>query len=919
MLTTDFKQSKLWLRTLGTSQCDAWDPQREALRAAYLQFRTVVEHLANDIAVSMPMFTDHSINHIDSLWDTAALLIDDDFPMNPAEAFVLGGAFLLHDLGMGLVAFPNGVDDITSDPLFDDLSAMALARLKSTSSANIDEDTLRRTARDEAVVTVLRLRHAKQAERLVGQRFRSPSGEEFNLLENTELRSAFGPVIGKIAHSHWFEVDELPHHFPNVLGPHARHPDEWQIDALKIACVLRLADAAHIDSSRAPTYLHAFRRPTADSHSHWYFQQRLTRPRVNIDRLEYTSTQVFEADEAASWWLAYETIGMIDRELRKVNALCADLDRHRFLVRSVAGAETPERLARYIPTSGWRPIDARLKVSHVSDVVARLGGKELYGNRPEVALREAVANAADAIRARSKLYGGSDLSVVIRMKKEDSDYWLSVEDHGIGMSPEKLVSALTDFGYSHWQSTDMASEYPGLLSQGFKSTGQFGIGFFSTFMIADYVEVKSLKHFEAATETHVLVFPNGLSSRPLLRVAEESERLHGGGTILRAKLRCDPLLDEGLFGTEVLDESRTHMLRSMLLELCALADVDIQLDGPDEDAQVETLLRANDWKTLPPRELFRRLYRTRESDPIEQAMYDAYEDVFAEHVRDLKNEDGDIIGRAILASGLESAAVKDLWWWPSPRANVYVGGFYAYYIWDCLGAFCGEPLKADRFSAFPVARTDELRRWAESQAELVRRSKYATARSRYGAGDLARSVGAEVPLLPCGFVDGGEITPSILALMLEKRDQLLMIPSFELHVFHRDDGSAVYIDQTRGRQVVLPPEAIVYDYPHWFFPEEVLKRPTDERFADFGTVEHGKWNPRRWWYHSGKVGSTRLILEAALSTWQCSPLDLADSFETLELRHEGDSRLVLECVDGDGEARVDAYRLRRPDSNSTSN
>ncbi|MCA1675048.1 MAG: hypothetical protein LC799_23625, partial [Actinobacteria bacterium] len=70
------------------------------------------------------------------------------------------------------------------------------------------------------------------------------------------------------------------------------------------------------------------------------------------------------------------------------------------------------------------------------------------------------------------------------------------------------------------------------------------------------------------------------------------------------------------------------------------------------------------------------------------------------------------------------------------------------------------------------------------------------------------------------------ITPSVLALMLENRDQLLMIPSFELHVFHRDDGSAVYIDQTRGRQVVLPPEAIVYDYAHWFFPEEVLKGPT---------------------------------------------------------------------------------------------
>ncbi|WP_422736234.1 HD domain-containing protein [Micromonospora sp. WMMD729] len=887
--------------------------EREQLRASYLQFRSVVRDLAGEISISMPMFTDHSIDHIDALWDTASLLTGDDFPINPAEAFVMGGAFLLHDLGMGLAALPGGVEDVVADPIFDDLATMALAKLKSVSAADADDESLRRLAREEAISTVLRLRHAKQAERLASQRFRIPGGGEFPLLENTELRTAFGPIIGRIAHSHWFDVDDLPNHFPNVLGSYSRHPDGWHVDALKIACVLRLADAVHIDSRRAPTYLHAFRRPTGESSHHWYFQQRLTRPRVTADRLEYTSNQVFQVSEAAAWWLAFDAIGTIDRELGKVDALCADLDRPRFLVKSVAGAESPDRLARFIPTSGWRPIDATLKVSQVSDVVSRLGGKELYGNRPEVALREAVANAADAVRARSRLFGGSDLSVVVRMKKENDSYWLTVEDRGIGMSAEKLVSTLTDFGYSHWQSTEMASEYPGLMSRGFKSTGQFGIGFFSIFMIADYVEVKSLKHFEAATETHILVFPNGLSTRPLLRVADENERLNGGGTVLRAKLKHDPLSEDGLFQTDILYESRTRMLRNLLLELCALADVDIQLEGPDEESEaVETLLRGNDWKTLPPRELFRRLYQSSELSPSDQAMYNAYEDVFAEHVRDLRDDNGDIIGRAILAAGLESETVQDLWWWPSPRAQVYVGGFHAYHIYDCLGAFCGAPLKADRFSAFPMATTDELRRWAESQAELVRRSKFATARSRYGAGDLARSVGADVPLLPCGFVDGGEILPAALVAMLRECDEFIMIPSWELHVFHREDGTAVYIDQTRGRQVTLPSHAIVYDYPHWFFPEEVLKRPKDDRFSDFGSVERGKWNPRRWWYYSGKVGSTKIILEAALMAWGCDPLALADGFECLDFGESGDQRLVLECVDGVGEARVDAYRMHRP-------
>jgi hypothetical protein len=154
--------------------------------------------------------------------------------------------------------------------------------------------------------------------------------------------------------------------------------------------------------------------------------------------------------------------------------------------------------------------------------------------------------------------------------------------------------------------------------------------------------------------------------------------------------------------------------------------------------------------------------------------------------------------------------------------------------------------------------------------------------------------------------------------MLSNQDQLIMIPSGELHVFHRENGSTLYIDQSRGRQVTLPPDAIVYDYAHWFFPEEVLKHPKDERFADFGRLERGKWNPRRWWHFFGKVGSTKIILETALAAWQCDPLELADAFEELDISEDCDRRLVLECVDGDGEVRLGAYRLRRPRSNVAS-
>jgi hypothetical protein len=62
--------------------------------------------------------------------------------------------------------------------------------------------------------------------------------------------------------------------------------------------------------------------------------------------------------------------------------------------------EEPERLRQLIPTKGWTPIDTRIKITSVTDLVRKLGGEELYGHDPIVPLRELIQNASDAVRAR---------------------------------------------------------------------------------------------------------------------------------------------------------------------------------------------------------------------------------------------------------------------------------------------------------------------------------------------------------------------------------------------------------------------------------------------------------------------------------------------------------------------------------------
>lgn len=59
--------------------------------------RERVRQLIQEIGAVLPDVTVHDITHVDALWRVAGEIAGGDYPLNPAEAFVLGGGFLLHD------------------------------------------------------------------------------------------------------------------------------------------------------------------------------------------------------------------------------------------------------------------------------------------------------------------------------------------------------------------------------------------------------------------------------------------------------------------------------------------------------------------------------------------------------------------------------------------------------------------------------------------------------------------------------------------------------------------------------------------------------------------------------------------------------------------------------------------------------
>lgn len=563
-MTGSYKDNNLYNESLGSYEDDRWAEPRGRLASALDLFRSKAEQLAAEIPRHVPFLTDHSVRHLDALWRLAGDIVGPKFRLTPTEAFVFGGAVLLHDLGNAVAAYENGLGSLKG-PEWDDL-VYALLDEKEGREPTVDE--LSNPPEDVFQMVVLqRLRqlHADAAVRLATKGFfeRYDSSAPIFLIENDGLRDSLGSLIGRIASSHHWDLSKVNAQLGRPQGTPPDLPSEWSIDPLTIACLLRVADAAHLDSGRAPKFTRVLRNPRGLSKRHWDFQGRLLRPSPYHNEFVYSSRAPFPMDEREGWWLGYDTLKLVDAELRSVDVLMRrERPERRFTIRGVTGVESPGSMKEHVQVEGWEPIDIRLKISDVLGVIDKFGGEKLYGDNPQAALRELIANSADAVRARRIAEGRESTwgAISVRIGNDASGDWLEVEDDGIGMSEEVLRGPLLDFGNSFWRSDLARDEHPGLLSRGFKPTGQFGIGFFSVFMLGDRVRVITRAVGRAHESTTVLEIQKSEAARPLIRLADLSdpqERLLDGGTRVRVWLKKNPFEGGGLFGVSWARRSRT--------------------------------------------------------------------------------------------------------------------------------------------------------------------------------------------------------------------------------------------------------------------------------------------------------------------------------------------------------------------------
>ncbi|MEA2029934.1 MAG: molecular chaperone HtpG, partial [Campylobacterota bacterium] len=116
----------------------------------------------------------------------------------------------------------------------------------------------------------------------------------------------------------------------------------------------------------------------------------------------------------------------------------------------------------------------------------------LYSNK-EIFIRELISNASDAIDKFNHLnltdenFKNDEWAGKINIKLDDADGSLTIGDNGIGMNEEDLMSHLGTIAKSGTKA--FVENLTGDAKKDSNLIGQFGVGFYSVFMVADRVDV----------------------------------------------------------------------------------------------------------------------------------------------------------------------------------------------------------------------------------------------------------------------------------------------------------------------------------------------------------------------------------------------------------------------------------------------
>jgi molecular chaperone HtpG len=187
--------------------------------------------------------------------------------------------------------------------------------------------------------------------------------------------------------------------------------------------------------------------------------------------------------------------------------------------------------------------------------------KSLYSDH-QIFLRELVSNAVDAIQkikmvSRAGEYNGEVGEPEITIAIDKDNKTLSISDNGIGMTAEEVKKYINQVAFS--SAEEFIHKYEGKADQ--PIIGHFGLGFYSSFMVAKKVEIDTLSYKEGSQAVHW-----SCDGSPAFTL-DESSRTTRGTTIILTLMPDEE---------EYLEAAR---IKNLVKTYCDFMPVPIKLDG----------------------------------------------------------------------------------------------------------------------------------------------------------------------------------------------------------------------------------------------------------------------------------------------------------------------------------------------------
>ena len=208
----------------------------------------------------------------------------------------------------------------------------------------------------------------------------------------------------------------------------------------------------------------------------------------------------------------------------------------------------------------------------------------LYSNK-EIFLRELVSNASDAcdklrfeaLDQPELMSGDTDLRVRVSFDKEART--ITISDNGVGMSRDEAISNLGTIARSGTK--EFFSRLTGDKQKDAQLIGQFGVGFYSSFIIADKVAVTT-RRAGAAADQAVEWVSDGQGEFSITAATKE-----GRGTDVVLHLRADE--DEFLSGWK---------LREVLRRYSDHISLPVEMPKEEWDEKASAMKSTGEWEAI---------------------------------------------------------------------------------------------------------------------------------------------------------------------------------------------------------------------------------------------------------------------------------------------------------------------------------